>query len=308
MRTAYVYHENSLQHDTGGGHPENARRIAAIEDHLIANGLFDLLRHYQAPIATNEQILRIHDADYLDWLHSAAPAKGYARLDPDTIICPVSLDAAYTAAGALILATDLVLKGEMDNAFCSVRPPGHHAERSRAMGFCLFNNVAAGAAHAIEAHGLNRVAIVDFDVHHGNGTEDIFVDEERVLFCSTFEHPFFPYTPLLENTDKRVSVPLDANASSQEFRAAVEESWIPALDRFQPEMIFVSAGFDAHRDDDMSHVRLEDADFRWVSKKIAAASRRWSSGRIVSTLEGGYDPASLARCVETHLRVLMELD
>ena len=220
---------------------------------------------------------------------------------------PATLAAAYRAAGAATLAVDLLSDGQVDNAFCCVRPPGHHAERSQAMGFCLFNNVAAGAAHALDAHGRERVAIVDFDVHHGNGTEDIFLDDERVLFCSTFEHPFYPFTPLLENNEHRISVPLDASARSAEFRTAVMDQWMPALERFRPEMVFVSAGFDAHRDDDMSHVSLEDADFLWVSERIAEVARRFASGRIVSCLEGGYEYHSLARSVELHLRVLMGL-
>jgi acetoin utilization deacetylase AcuC-like enzyme len=176
------------------------------------------------------------------------------------------------------------------------------------MGFCLFNNIAAGAAHALEEHGLERVAIVDFDVHHGNGTEDIFRDDPRVLFCSTFQHPFYPFTPLLENTDHRVSVPLDATAGGAEFRAAVETQWLPALTGFRPQMIFVSAGFDAHRDDDMSNVSLLDDDYRWVSELIIEQAGRWASGRIVSVLEGGYEYHSLARCTELHLRALMGLD
>ena len=307
MKTAYISHPACLDHDVGEDHPESARRIGAIEDRLISSGLFDLLRHHPAPAITREQLLRIHTAEYLDWLQAVAPQQGYVRLDPDTIMSPATLGAAYRAAGAAIGAVDLLMAGEADNAFCCVRPPGHHAERGQAMGFCLFNNIAAGAAHALDAHGLSRVAILDFDVHHGNGTEDIFLDDERVLFCSTFEHPFFPYTPLLENTANRISMPLKATASSAEFRAAVTDSWLPALERFQPEMVCVSAGFDAHRDDDMSHVSLEDADFLWVSERIAEAADRSASGRIVSTLEGGYEFHSLARCVELHLRVLMGL-
>jgi acetoin utilization deacetylase AcuC-like enzyme len=269
--------------------------------------LFDLLRHFEAPEIGREELLRVHSPGYLESLLVMAPRQGYVRLDPDTIMSHETLAAAYRAAGSTILAVDLVVAGQADNAFCCVRPPGHHAEQSQAMGFCLFNNIAAGAAHALDAHGLERVAIVDFDVHHGNGTEDIFLDDQRVLFCSTFEHPFFPFTPLLENNEYRISVPLDASARSAEFRAAVMDQWLPALERFQPEMIFVSAGFDAHRDDDMSHVSLEDADYRWVSERILEVASRSASGRIVSTLEGGYDLHSLARCVELHLRVLMGL-
>ena len=307
MKTAYISHRDCLDHDPGEAHPETARRVTAIEDRLIASGLFDLLRHFEAPAITRDQLLRIHSPGYLEMLQSIAPRQGFVRLDPDTVMGPATLGAAHRAAGAAILAVDLVMSGRADNAFCCVRPPGHHAERSQAMGFCLFNNVAAGVAHALDAHGVGKVAVLDFDVHHGNGTEDIFLDDERVLFCSTFQHPFFPFTPLLENNEHRISVPLDATAKSQEFRAAVTDLWLPALERFRPEVIFVSAGFDAHRDDDMSHVSLEDADFRWVTGQIVEVADRSASGRIVSVLEGGYDYQSLARCVELHLRVLMGL-
>jgi acetoin utilization deacetylase AcuC-like enzyme len=305
LKTAYLSHHECLEHDGGPDHPEMARRIGAIEDRLIATGLFDLLRHHEAPEITPGQLSRVHSAAYVESLETLAPVKGYVRLDPDTVMCPATLIAARRAAGAAVRAVDLLMAGEADNAFCCVRPPGHHAERSRAMGFCLFNNIAAGAAHALAAHGLSRVAILDFDVHHGNGTEDIFLDDDRVLFCSTFQHPFYPFTPLLPNSHRRISVPLEAGAGSAEFRAAVADLWLPALERFQPEMLFVSAGFDAHRDDDMSHVRLEDADFRWVTEQIVQVANGAAGGRIVSTLEGGYDLPSLARCVELHLRVLM---
>jgi len=274
---------------------------------LIASGLFDLLQHYEAPAATRQQLLRIHSAEYIDWLESVAPQQGSVRIDPDTVMSPATLSAAHRAAGAVVRAVDLVMAGEAENAFCCIRPPGHHAEHAQSMGFCLFNNVAAGAAHALDAFAVDRVAIVDFDVHHGNGTEDIFLNDERVLFCSTFQHPFYPFTPLLENNAHRVSVPLEATARSAEFRNAVVEQWLPALLRFQPEILFVSAGFDAHRDDDMSHVSLEDADFQWVTERIVEAARSSASGRIVSTLEGGYELRSLARCVDLHLRVLMGL-
>ena len=305
MAIAYISHRDCLLHDTGDGHPENHRRISAIEDQLIATGLFDVLRHFDAPSVTESQLLRAHTRAYLDGVESIAPATGYVRVDPDTVISPGSLQAARRAAGAVIMAVDKVISGEMESAFCGVRPPGHHAESKRGMGFCLYNNIAVGAAHALEAHGLARIAIVDFDVHHGNGTEDIFKDENRVLFCSTFQHPFYPFTALLEPADNRVNVPLQAGAGSNEFRAAVTEQWLPALQRFQPEMIFVSAGFDAHRDDDMSNVSLTDADFRWVTEQIVTAAADSASGRIVSALEGGYELRSLARCVEAHIRVLM---
>ncbi len=307
MRTAYISHSDCHQHDTGEGHPENSRRLSAIEDQFVATGLSDVLRYYDAPQVTDGQLLRVHGQDHLAAIKSMLPENGYARLDPDTVISPDSLRAARRAAGAAVAAVDLVMSGEMESAFCGVRPPGHHAERDRAMGFCLYNNIAVGAAHALERHGLERVAIVDFDVHHGNGTEDIFKDDNRVLFCSTFQHPFFPFTPLLEDAPNRVCVPLDASAKSAEFRAAVSEQWLPALERFQPEMVFVSAGFDAHVDDDMSYVSLTDADFRWVTEQIVEMAAKSASGRIVSVLEGGYELNSLARCAEMHVRVLMGL-
>jgi acetoin utilization deacetylase AcuC-like enzyme len=305
LAIAYISHAECLQHDTGEGHPENARRISAIEDQLIATGLLDVLRYFDAPEVTSDQLLRVHARAYLDAIAAMEPESGYKRVDPDTIISAGSLRAARRAAGAVVAATDLVLNGEMESAFCSVRPPGHHAEINRAMGFCLYNNIAVGAAHALEQYGVNKLAILDFDVHHGNGTEDIFKDDHRVLFCSTFQHPFYPFTALLEPAENRVNVPLQAGAGSKEFRAAVTDRWLPALDKFSPEMVFVSAGFDAHRDDEMSQVNLTDADFTWVTERILEVASESASGRIVSTLEGGYELRSLARCVESHIRVLM---
>lgn len=307
MPTAYISHSECHKHDTGEGHPENSRRLSAIQDQFVSTGLSDVLRYFDAPEVTKGQLLRVHSQGHLAAIESMVPDSGYARLDPDTVISPDSVEAARRAAGAAVAAVDLVMNGEMDSAFCGVRPPGHHAERNRAMGFCLYNNIAVGAAHALEQHGLNKVAIIDFDVHHGNGTEDIFKDDKRVLFCSTFQHPFFPFTPLLEDAPNRVCVPLDASAKSAEFRAAVSEQWLPALERFQPEMVFVSAGFDAHVDDDMSYVSLTDADFRWVTEHIVEMAAKSASGRVVSVLEGGYELNSLARCAEMHVRVLMGL-
>jgi acetoin utilization deacetylase AcuC-like enzyme len=308
LSTAYLSHPECHKHDTGEGHPENARRLSGIEDRLVATGLSDVLRFFDAPEVTESQLLRVHTQNHLETMRSMAPASGYARLDPDTVISPDTLQAARRAAGAVVAAVDLVISGEMESAFCGVRPPGHHAESNRAMGFCLYNNIAVGAAHALQEHGLKKVAIVDFDVHHGNGTEEIFKDEDRVLFCSTFQHPFFPFTPLLKSAANRVNVPLEAAAGSVEFRAAVTDYWLPALEKFQPEIVLVSAGFDAHRDDDMSQVSLTDADFRWVTEHIVRVAGNFASGRIVSVLEGGYELISLARCVETHLRVLMGLN
>lgn len=307
MQTAYISHDACLLHDTGTGHPESASRLYAINDRLVSSHLFNFLLHLDAPEATEEQLLRIHSAEYLQRVKRLLPEEGFAYLDPDTVICPHSLDAALRAAGSTVMAVDMLMGGKIKNAFCAVRPPGHHAERGRAMGFCLFNNVAVGAAHALEAHGLKKVAILDFDVHHGNGTEHSFSGDPRVLFCSTFQHPYYPNTPLQPVTDNLVAIPLAANAKSEQFRAAVTDQWLPALERFQPEMVFVSAGFDAHQDDDMSGVSLTDQDYRWITEQIVDVAARHASGRIVSVLEGGYELHSLARCVESHIRILMDL-
>ena len=308
MSTAYISHPDCHAHDTVEGHPESARRLSAIEDKFISSGLADFISFHDAPEATQAQLSRVHSARHLAAMEAMMPESGYARLDPDTVISPETMSAAKRAAGAAVFAVDLLMSGQSKNAFCAVRPPGHHAERERAMGFCLFNNLAVGAAHALDAHGLKRIAIVDFDVHQGNGTEDIFVGDDRVLYCSTFQHPFFPYTTPPENSERVVSIPLDASAKSAEFRAAVTHHWLPALERFQPEMIFISAGFDAHRDDEMSYVSLTDDDFRWVAEQLVLIADKFASGRIISVLEGGYELHSLARCVDTHMRVLMGLD
>ena len=307
MGTVYISHRECHAHDTGEDHPENARRLSAIEDQLVSTGLFDVLRHFDAPEVTEDQLLGVHTPKHLETIRAMMPESGFARLDPDTVISRNSLQAARRAAGSVVAAVDLVMSGEMESAFCNVRPPGHHAESDRAMGFCLYSNVAVGVAHALAAHAVKKAAIVDFDVHQGNGSEEIFRNESRVLFCSTFQHPFFPYTPLLPNAANRVNVPLEATAGSAEFRAAVTEHWLPALTEFQPELIFISAGFDAHRDDEMSYINLTDADFRWVTEQIVALAQDSASGRIISVLEGGYELRSLARCVEMHIRILMGL-
>jgi acetoin utilization deacetylase AcuC-like enzyme len=307
LRTAFISHHRCRDHDTGGGHPENARRLTAIDDRFVATGLADVLSHVEAPVVTEEQLRRVHQSDYLELLQRVIPADGYARLDPDTVVSRGSLPAARLAAGAVVAAVDLVAGGAIRTAFCSVRPPGHHAESDLAMGFCLYNNVAVGAAHALEAHGLERIAVVDFDVHHGNGTEEIFDGDPRVLFCSTFQHPFFPYTPLRENTANRISVPLEAGSGSKAFRTAVNQDWLPALRRFRPQMVFVSAGFDGHRDDDMAELNLTDADYHWVGRQILEVAAEFAEGRVVSVLEGGYELDSLARCVEDHVRLLAGL-
>jgi len=291
----------------GSHHPECPARLAAIEDHLLASGILEHLVDVDAPQATREQLLRVHDRDYVDAIEASVPERGLVHLDPDTAMNPHSHHAALRAAGALVKATDMVMSGEVENAFCNVRPPGHHAERARAMGFCFFNNIAVGAAHALEKHDLERVAIVDFDVHHGNGTEDIFRDEPRVMMVSTFQHPFYPYSGLEGRSERMVNIPLAAYSGGVQFREAVEKFWIPALERFRPQMFFISAGFDAHRDDDMAALNLVESDYAWVTERLVVYSDRFCGGRIVSTLEGGYELDALARSVAVHLRALARL-
>jgi len=307
MTTAFIHHPDCMLHDMGGQHPESPHRVAAIADHLLATGLLDHLLRSLAPPATREQLLRVHDAEYLDALAAAAPREGIRQIDPDTAMNPHSLSAAVHAAGAVVRATDMVIRGEAENAFCNVRPPGHHACRRRAMGFCFYNNIAVGAAHALVAHGLQRVAIVDFDVHHGNGTEDIFSQDARVMMASTFQHPFYPYSGTQGRSDRMVNIPMEAYSGGQQFRHIVEEIWLPALRGFAPEMIFISAGFDAHRDDDMASLGLLESDYAWVTGQIVELAKRCAHGRIVSALEGGYNLDALARSAGAHVRALCGL-
>ena len=307
MRTALVTHADCLRHDMGAHHPERPARLTAIDDQLIAAGIAQYLERYEAPLATDEQLARVHPIEYVTAIREAAPEAGTVHLDPDTAMNPYTLNAALRAAGAAVLATDLVLQKKASTAFCPVRPPGHHACRARAMGFCIFNNVAVAARHALEAHGLDRVAIIDFDVHHGNGTEDIFEGDERVLMASTFQHPFYPYSGTDDPAPNMVNVPLPAGAGSREFREAVHEAWLPALERFKPELILFSAGFDAHVEDDMAMLRFTDADYGWVTGQLKPIAERHGEGRMVSLLEGGYALSALGRSAVQHIRVLAGL-
>jgi acetoin utilization deacetylase AcuC-like enzyme len=307
LHTAYITHPDCLRHDMGAQHPEGPARLRAIEDQLIASGLLPFLQHHDAPLATFEQLARVHAPHYIEAVRSASPTEGLAYLDPDTAMNPFTLNAALRAAGAVVLATELVLERKVENAFCAIRPPGHHAESARAMGFCLFNNVAVGVAHAIEKYGLNRVAIADFDVHHGNGTEEIFRNDPRVMLCSTFQHPFYPHCGADSGSDHIINVPLPAGTDGAAFRQAVTERWLPALERFQPEMLFVSAGFDAHREDDMGMFKLSEPDYAWVTQQIKDVAERHAQGRIVSALEGGYELHALGRSVAAHIKVLSGL-
>ena len=307
MSTAFITHRDCMLHDMGSHHPECPERLSAINDRLIAAGLDLYLAFHDAPQAEIEHLSRAHPREYVEEILSIVPVNGIHHLDPDTAMCPGTVKAALRAAGAGVLATDLVMKGEVENGFCAVRPPGHHAERARAMGFCFFNNVAVAARHALEAHGLERVAIIDFDVHHGNGTEDIFAGDERVLMVSTFQHPFYPYSGTDNPAANMLNVPLPAGTRGEGFREVVESKWVPALDEFKPQAIFISAGFDAHYEDDMGSFGLLEADYAWVTQQIKAVARRHANGRIVSILEGGYSLSALGRSVAAHIKVLADL-
>jgi acetoin utilization deacetylase AcuC-like enzyme len=304
MTTAYITHPSSLLHDMGPWHPERPQRISAINDHLLMRGMLDIMTPYTAPAATREQLGRVHDWGYLAELEAAVPLDGYHAVDPDTSMNSHSLVAAQHAAGAAILAAELVTSGEVENAFCNIRPPGHHATRHAAMGFCFYNNVAVGIAHALATCGVQRVALIDFDVHHGNGSEDIFAGDDRVLMVSTFQRGLYPFTGDDPSAPNMQNVGLEARSGSKGMREAVEHRWIPVLDAFKPELIFISAGFDAHRDDDMGRLGWVDDGYAWITRHIVQVANHHCGGRIVSMLEGGYELSALARSVCAHLRVM----
>ncbi len=307
MQTAYLTHPSCLKHEMGGDHPECPARIHAIEDQLIASGLLPYLVHLDALPVTREQLLRVHSDTYVDSIFDRSPDSGLIYLDGDTAMNPHTLTAALHAAGAAVQAVDLVMAGKVENAFCNIRPPGHHAGRDHAAGFCIFNNVAVAAAHALEHYGLQRVAIADFDVHHGDGSENIFHDDPRVMLCSTFRHPYYPYCGDQSGNEHIINVPLAAGASGMDFQAAVIEHWLPALARFQPQMLFISAGFDAHREDDMGGLALREADYLWVTEQLKALAAQYCERRIVSVLEGGYALSALGRSAAAHIKMLSGL-
>jgi acetoin utilization deacetylase AcuC-like enzyme len=307
VTTAFITHADCLKHEMGAHHPERPARLTAIEDQLIASGVGQHLTRCEAPLATDEQLARAHPPEYVRAIREAAPRSGTVHLDPDTAMNPFTLQAALRAAGAAVMGVDLVVSGKFSSSFSSVRPPGHHACRVRPMGFCIFNNVAVAARHAIEAHGLERVAIIDFDVHHGNGTEDIFEGDESVLMASIFQHPFYPYSGTDSPARNMVNVPLAAGAGSKEFRQAVTSEWLPALHAFKPELVLFSAGFDAHAEDDMAMLRFGDADYGWVTGELKAVADRHAKGRMVSMLEGGYSLPALGRSAVQHIKVMAGL-
>jgi acetoin utilization deacetylase AcuC-like enzyme len=309
MTTAYITHPDCLRHDMGPGHPECPARLSAINEQMRSSGMLDDLRCLEAPLAEAGDLKRVHHADYVDLIFDNAPTEGHVQLDPDTAMNPHSLNAARRAAGAGLLAVDELLAGRSQNAFCAVRPCGHHATQRRSMGFCIFNNVAVAAAYALEEKGIERVAIIDFDVHHGNGTEDMFSPprwRDRVLMAGFFQHPFYPYSGTANPAPNMINVPLAEGSDGAAAKKAVETEWLPALEEFKPQMLFISAGFDAHREDLLGGMALVEADYAWITRELMALAARHSQKRIVSMLEGGYNLSALGRSAVAHVKTLAE--
>jgi acetoin utilization deacetylase AcuC-like enzyme len=306
MSTLLVTHPSFLAHDTGAHHPERPARLEAVMN-ALGRDEFAGLQRREAPEATVEQIARVHPADFVEAVIEAMPKSGHVAFDADTICSPGSKEAVLRACGALVAAVDAVASGEAQNAFCAVRPPGHHAEPMQPMGFCIFNNVAVGALHARAAHGLERVAVVDFDVHHGNGTQAMFERDAELFFASTHQYPLYPGTGARseKGVGNIVNAPLPPHAGSEEFRSAMERDVLPALRGFKPDLLLISAGFDAHRADPLANLNLEDSDYRWATERLLEVAKECCGGRLVSTLEGGYDLGALASASAEHVRALM---
>lgn len=313
--TGYFTHKDCWRHEMGNGHPECPQRLDAIEDRLLITGLDQALERREATPASMADMELAHGRMHLASLRGlsdglrdeiAAGGPSHAQVDPDTSINIHTWDAILVAAGAALDATDAIMAGEMVNAFCAVRPPGHHATRNQAMGFCFVNNVAVAAKYALERHGLKRVAIIDFDVHHGNGTEDIVAGDDRILMCSFYQHPYYPAWDHV-TAPNLVNLPVPAYTKGMDIRELIDMMWMPRLDAHKPQMIFISAGFDAHREDDMGQLGLVEQDYIWITQRIKEVAQRHAQGRIVSCLEGGYDLSSLARSVEAHIRVLADV-
>jgi acetoin utilization deacetylase AcuC-like enzyme len=308
MTTAFYSHPDCARHDMGDWHPESPARLQAIADQLISSHINDLLEHRLAPLVELSDLERNHSRNAIAIVRDNVPAEHETYpIDGDTSLNHYSWRAAQRAAGAAVAATDAVIDGSIENAFCAIRPPGHHARPIEPMGFCLFNNVAVAAKHALDVRGLARVAIVDFDVHHGNGTEEALRNEPRAMMVSFFQHPFYPYTEPEPISAHLVNVPLPAHSGGEAVRKVVLEHWLPALHAFQPEMIFISAGFDAHREDEIGGMGLVEEDYAWITQQIMAVARQHAGGRIVSCLEGGYNLSALGRSVVAHLKALAEI-
>lgn len=305
MTLAVISHPDCLLHDAGPAHPERPERVKVIQEALLRYPFKVPCQFLEAPLATREQLLRAHDENYIDWIFSIAPKEDVISIDPDTWMNPYTLNAALRAAGSVPLAVDHVMQQQAQAVFCNIRPPGHHAERDKAMGFCFFNNVAIGVMHAMNQYGLERVAIVDFDVHHGNGTQNIFQQDKRVLYCSSFEHPFYPGYEAEYDNEHILSVPLEASTSSKWFRHQVQAAWFEKMAAFQPQFIFFSAGFDAHAQDPLADLNLTVSDYVWLTSEIAKIAKVHCDSKMVSVLEGGYHLEALAECVPAHVNAMI---
>jgi len=302
---AIISHPDCLRHNMGIGHPESPQRISVIEEALKNSNISALLQFYQAKPATFAELKRVHDSSYINSLFEKLPKEGTFHLDPDTIMCPFTLQAALLAAGAVIQAVDCTMQTNVKQVFCNIRPPGHHAEHDRAMGFCFFNNIAIGVAHALEQYSFKRVAIVDFDVHHGNGTENIFQKEDRVLLLSSYQHPFYPFNKVTENNPHILHMPLLTGSTGKDYKQKVANEWLPVLADFSPELLFISAGFDAHADDPLAGLHFHEEDYYWITQQLLAIAKQFCHDRVVSVLEGGYNLQALQRCVLAHIHALL---
>lgn len=309
--TAYYTHPECLEHDMGEGHPECPERLIAIERRIKDSPLAAHLQRHESPEVDLSDVARAHEQGYVanlrDFMQQIMASGKTRAIEPDTWVCPGSWQAALRAAGAAVAATDAVLDGQAGNAFCAVRPPGHHATRREAMGFCFFNNVAVAARHALDVRGLKRVAVVDFDLHHGNGTEDILAGDDRVLMVGLFEEGAYPFTGAPPMADNMLNLPVPPRTPPAEIRDMIQAQWLPRLNAFKPQMIFISAGFDAHREDPLGGLGFSEDDYEWITRRIVEVAQRHCHGRIVSCLEGGYNLSALARSVESHLKVLCEV-
>lgn len=308
MSIAIISHPDCLLHEIGEAHPESPERVRAIDQALRLYPFKEPIQFYPAPTVTREALHRVHTVDYVDWIFSLVPSSGMIAIDADTWMNPYSLQAALYAAGAVIFAVDWVMEGTERRAFCNIRPPGHHAERAKAMGFCLFNNVAVGVAHALANYSLSRIAIIDFDVHHGNGTQEIFQNEARVLLCSSFQHPFYPGYAQEKDNAHILNLPLPEGSGGQFYRDQVKQQWLEKLKVFSPQLIFFSAGFDAHANDPLAGLSFTIEDYVWLTREIAAIAQQFAEGRMISVLEGGYNLHVLRECVPAHINAMQDTD
>ena len=307
-KTAFISHPDTMLHVMDGSHPESPARISAIKNAVLSSSVKEKLFFDEAPTASKEALLRVHSRAYVDYIFSLAPKAGLVRLDADTSMGPMSLSATLHGSGAVIHATDLVMQGKATSAFCCIRPPGHHAGRANSAGFCIFNHVAVGVAYALEKYKLKRAAIIDFDVHHGDGTEDIFKDNPNVMLCSTFQHPFYPHSGVESASDNMLNVPLPAKSNGKEVRQIFNNKFKPALEAFKPDIVFISAGFDAHKNDPLADLALTRGDYVWITNFIKKIVINCNHRRIISSLEGGYHLPSLAESALAHIETLSNND